>query len=46
MFYTVSSQELTTLQGYIGGFIGDFMPIILIVISVVIGMYVFKKITG
>lgn len=46
MFYTVTSQDITTLQGYIGAFIGDFMPIILIVISVVIGMYVFKKITG
>lgn len=45
MFYTISSSDLTTLNGYISGIIGDFFPIILIVLGVSIGMYVFRRIT-
>ena len=44
MFYTVTSQDITTLTGYISGIIGDFMPIILIILGVTIGLYVFNKI--
>jgi hypothetical protein len=44
MFYTVTSQDVSTLTGYVAGIVGDFMPIILLILGVTIGLYVFNKI--
>lgn len=45
MFYTITSQDITTLNSYVAGIVGDFFPIILVVLGVTIGMYVFNRIT-
>lgn len=45
MFFTISPENITTLNGYIAGMVGDLMPIILIVLGVAIAMYIFNRLT-
>lgn len=45
MFFTITSDNITTLLGYISGMVGDFMPVILIVIGVSVAMFIFNKLT-
>jgi len=45
MFLTITTENISTLTGYISGMVGDFMPIILIVLGVSISMYIFNKLT-
>lgn len=46
MFFTVTSENITTLIGYISGLVGDFMPIIMVVLGITLAMYIFRKITN
>ena len=45
MFLTITTENISTLTGYISGMIGDFMPLILVVLGVSISMFIFNKIT-
>ena len=45
MFFTITSDNITTLLGYISGMVGDFMPVILIVIGVSVAMFIFNRLT-
>ena len=45
MFFTITTDNINTLTGYISGLVGDFMPIILVVLGVSIAMYIFNRIT-
>jgi hypothetical protein len=45
MFFTITSDNITTLNGYIAGMVGDLMPIILIVLGVAIAMFIFNRLT-
>jgi len=45
MFFTITTENINTLIGYISGLVGDFMPIILIVIGVSMAMFIFNRLT-
>jgi len=45
MFYTITSQDITTMTGYASGLIGDLMPLILVLLGVGIALFIYRQLT-